>query len=337
MKLHTLFILALFSLASAATSAATQDLDQLLTSIKADIAAKRLSRPAGNNAIAHIQQFRKQAPFDYRVLPFAYEVGEQYVALANKEAKAGKIAKSQGYLDIVWQFAPLTAGLENAQANTDKIAKNKGKKIVKTKKVNKAAEQKRQKALAVAAAKEKTRLDAQRKEKAALKKKQAALAKQAAAEKKKQQQLAERQRRANQNKATSAKNQKAQRAAKVAAKVKKVQAPVKKPVKVEIVQENREALANYTLAGEKVSARNRAIKKDLAPICQAILDNGASVVLHALSKSDYRWLTVRLTLCTRKLDSGFRLRHSYQQIAEGKDPFVSLHPARTSSLLRSTR
>jgi len=101
-----------------------------------------------------------------------------------------------------------------------------------------------------------------------------------------------------------------------------------------MLKENRKALASYPVDGDRIASRDRSIKTDLVPICQAIIDNNASVVLHATSKADYRWLTVRLTLCTRKLENGFRLRHSFQQVADGKEPFISLHPERTTSLLR---
>lgn len=63
------------------------------------------------------------------------------------------------------------------------------------------------------------------------------------------------------------------------------------------------------------------------------LDNDASVVVHTPDKADYRWLTVRLTLCLRRLDTSFRLRHSHQLVSD-EGPFVTLHPPRGVSLVR---
>lgn len=77
----------------------------------------------------------------------------------------------------------------------------------------------------------------------------------------------------------------------------------------------------------------REIRTALEPICQEIINNDASVVLRTQTTSDYRWLTVRLTLCVRRLDKGFRLRHSHQQVAD-TTPSISLHPGRESALLK---
>jgi colicin import membrane protein len=96
--------------------------------------------------------------------------------------------------------------------------------------------------------------------------------------------------------------------------------------------ETSSALASFPLPQDKISNRDRAISQDLVPICKAIIDNDASIVLHASSKSDYRWLTVRLTLCTRRLDSTFRLRHSFD-LVDSSEPFMTLHPARSTALI----
>ena len=97
-------------------------------------------------------------------------------------------------------------------------------------------------------------------------------------------------------------------------------------------EETSEPIATFPLPNDMISNRDRAIRQNLVPICQAIIDNDASVVIHAETKSDYRWLTVRLTLCTRRLDSAFRLRHSYTENT-ASEPFISLHPGRNSALL----
>ncbi len=97
------------------------------------------------------------------------------------------------------------------------------------------------------------------------------------------------------------------------------------------------SIAAYDLDQPLIDDREiRGIRSALTPICQDIIDNEASVVLHTLSKQDYRWLTVRLTLCVRRIDKGFRLRHSYEQITDGS-PNISLHPYRSVSLLKQNR
>ena len=152
------------------SQAANENLDQLLSSIKADIQSQRLSSPAGNNALERITAFREQAPFDFRVVPLTYQWGEAYVSLANKAIANGQYGKAQGYLDKVWYVASLTPGLEEAQAKIDAAAKGGNKKAVKQ--VAKAeakakgpskAELARQKKIADELAKEKARLEAERK------------------------------------------------------------------------------------------------------------------------------------------------------------------------------
>ena len=97
-------------------------------------------------------------------------------------------------------------------------------------------------------------------------------------------------------------------------------------------QETR-SIADFDLNQDLIDNREtREIRNALMPICQEILDNEASVVLHTRNTRDYRWLTVRLTLCVRRIDKSFRLRHSYKQVADG-EPSISLHPGRSVSLL----
>ena len=57
-----------------------------------------------------------------------------------------------------------------------------------------------------------------------------------------------------------------------------------------------------------IDKKDADIVNTLEPICRAIVKNDASVVVHTVEQSDYRWLTVRLTLCLRRIDKGFRLR-----------------------------
>jgi colicin import membrane protein len=354
--------------------AATEDLDGLLKKIEADIGAQRLAKPAGNNALERIDAFRAQAPFDYRITPLIFKFGESYVSLANKAIAKKKYSQAQGYLDVAWQVASLTPGLEATQEKNDKLSGGKSSPKKATKKGPTAAELKKQKALAAAAIAEKKRLDAERKKKASSNKQaKAAAAKKAAADKKAKQEAERKRRLANekllkkkaqaakdkskQNKlqkqlaaaeaekarlqALAEKNAKDKLIAKSAPKAKKekvekarVETPIKlgqaTPIRKGV--ETSSAIASYPLPQDKISNRDRGISQDLIPVCKAIIDNDASIVLHAASKADYRWLTVRLTLCTRRLDPGFRLRHSHA-VEESSEPFMSLHPARSTALL----
>ena len=99
-------------------------------------------------------------------------------------------------------------------------------------------------------------------------------------------------------------------------------------------EEQSKPIADFDLDQELIDGREtRQIRTALSPICQEIIDNEASVVLHTRNTQDYRWLTVRLTLCVRRIDKNFRLRHSHQQVAD-ETPSISLHPGRSMSLLK---
>lgn len=327
--------------------AAKQDLNQLRAGIKADIEATRLSSPAGNNALEKIDAYRAQAPFDFTIVPLVYDWGRAYVALANNAIAAKNYSQAESYLNNVWEVAALTPGLEAAQEKLDSV--------YKPSEAAQAASQQeveRQKQLAAAAAKERERAEADRKKRIEAEKQQAELAKKKAAEDSARRQEEERQRRLAAEKATTAKAQTAKET--VSAPVKPVAAPsvaIAPPVAAPVVaavtskaatalwdeaEESSKPIASYPIAAEQIRQRDRGIAETLQPICQAIVDNDASVVVHTENKSDYRWLTVRLTLCLRQTDSSFRLRHSYQEgLVEGK-PVINLHPSREVSLLRQT-
>lgn len=356
--------------------AATQDLDQLLSKIEVDISNQRLAKPAGNNALEGIKAFRAQAPFDFRITPLIFKFGESYVSLANKAIDNKNFSKAQSYLDMAWKVAPLTPGLEDAQERNDTLSKGKASSPKVVAQGPSAAELKKQKALADAAAAERKRLDAERiRKQNADKAAKAAAAKKAAADKKAKQ-AAERQRRINNEKLQKQRKLAAQKAAKKEqelakklaaaetekarllalaaqqeAKAKSDQAaklaqakPVTKaqpkaaPVQTGGVspiregEETSEPIATFPLPNDMIDNRDRSISESLVATCQAIIDNEASVVIHAETKSDYRWLTVRLTLCTRRLDSSFRLRYSYSE-NNNNEPYISLHPGRNSALI----
>jgi colicin import membrane protein len=325
----------------------TEDLDELLNQIEADISAQRLVNPLGNNALERIDAFRSQAPFDFRITPLIFKFGESYVALANKAMAKKKYGQAQGYLDIAWQVSALAPGLEAAQEKNDQLSGGKTDTKRVAAKAPSAAELKTQKALAAAAIAEKKRLDKERKNKVSAEKQaKADAAKKAAAK-----QEAERKRRlAN----VTLKRQKAKRhkdslQKQLASERAKSSAAMKAQVNTRNIRsvepiriaeetpigngiEASTAIASYPLPQDKILNRDRGISQDLVPICKAILDEDASIVLHTDSKGNYRWLTVRLTLCIRRLDPSFRLRHSLDNEMTSES-FITLHPARNNALL----
>jgi colicin import membrane protein len=349
--------------------AAKEDLNQLLNQIEADISAQRLAKPAGNNALERIDAFRSQAPFDFRITPLIFKFGESYVALANKAMAKKKYSQAQGYLDIAWQVSALAPGLEAAQERNDKLSGGTANAKRVAAKAPSAAELREQKALAAAAIAEKKRLDKERINKVrADKQAKSDTAKKAAADKQKKQETERKRRLANvklekqraqaqknknqkdnlQKQLASEKSEKA-RLQSLAQQKAKSSAPVKEQVKIRNIRsvapiriteetpigngvETSTPIASYLLPQDKVANRDRGISQDLVPICKAILDEDASIVLHTDSKGDYRWLTVRLTLCIRRLDPNFRLRHSFDN-EKTSESFITLHPARSTALL----
>lgn len=313
--------------------AAKQDLNQLLTSIKADIEAKRLSTPAGNNALERIDAFRTQAPYDFRVVPLVYEWGKTYVALANNAIAAKEYSKAAGYLNNVWPVASLTPGLEETQNKLDTLYQQSKVEAAAASQQDMA----RQRQLAQAAAKEKERVEAERTKRIAEEKRQAELAKKKAEEDRLRRQEEERQRRvaAEKNaKAPAPQTAKANVTAPIAVAVAPAASSQTITALWDEAEETSEPIATYPISADAIRQRERNIAQALEPICKAIVENDASVVVHTENKSDYRWLAVRLTLCLRQTDSNFRLRHSYQDDLADGQPYISLHPAREVSLLR---
>ena len=321
--MKSLFKTALVSLLVSlpAVAMADADLDALLSKIDADIAAKRLSNPANNNAIDKIWQFKDKAPYDQRINSRAYKVGQVYVKLAQKATSSKQYSKAQGYLDNAWMLAYLTPGLEAAQDGLDKVYN--GRAIAKKASAKKAPKQ------VAKTGKSPAQLKAEKAAKA--KQLAAAKAKAKKEEAKRRKEAEARERRlAQQRKEDTAKRQ-------AAAKLAALKAQRERATKQANAVEVTKSIADFSLDQELIDGREtREIRTALTPICQEILDNEASVVLHTRTLQDYRWLTVRLTLCVRRIDKGFRLRHSHKQIADG-EPSVSLHPGRSMSLLKQRR
>ena len=306
------------------TASADAELDSLLNKIDSDIAAKRLSNPAGNNAIEKIWQFKAVAPYDQRINSRAYKVGEVYVTLANKSISAKKYTKAQLHLDKAWMLAYLTPGLESAQDSLDKVYKSSGSTRV-AKKTKPTANKAVAKSSNSAADKAK-------------KQKQIAAAK--LARQKADKQAAERRRLAEEKERRLAKLRKEEATkAKAAQKLASLEAKRQKAATfaAKSFAVSSKSIADFNLDQNLIDNREtREIRSALGPICKEIIDNDASVVLNTRNKQDYRWLTVRLTLCVRRIDKGFRLRHSHKEVADG-EPSVSLHPGRSMSLMQQSR
>ncbi len=367
-----LTLLVLTALLTTTTMAATpEQLDQLLQEIRSDIAAKRLSSPAGNNALDKITEFRAEAPFDYRVVPLAYDWGEAYVALSTQARSKGELSKAQGYLDKVWKVAALTPGLEDEQRALDQALAKAGGDVntvaVAAQQKADAEELARQRELAAAEEKEKERLRIEAEKQKKLAAAQAAeKARRDAAEKARREEQ-ERQRRAEQERqrqiaaAAAAKQRKAPSspvldspidlddiALDAPAPAPVVRAPIRRPVatasaKTPTAQSTRlwaqakedsSAIVEYTVPESALQTKDRQIAEKMGDVCQRMVDEDASLVVHSANKSDYRWLAVRLTICARRIDRSFRLRHSYQAVGEGEPVVVALHPPRDSSLLK---
>ncbi|MBE0482693.1 MAG: hypothetical protein IBX52_04245 [Bacterioplanes sp.] len=345
MKLAVFFSALLLSVSSVATA---NDLDQLMQGIRADIQAQRLGNPPGNNALEKIQAYRAQAPFDFRIVPLVYEWGEAYVALAEKALADGDVARAQTFLDRVWPVAALTPGLEALQARVD-VEAAKAPVVAKAPSGPTAEERARQQRAAAEAAKERARLDAERQQRLAEARKQAEEEQRQTEAQRRRQQEEERLRRIAQQEAEAQRQAEAARVAQQASQQapKAVVAPVSASnvvtassatastivVDWDEVRETSEPIASYPISFVKLNNRDRGLTDDMINICRAIIDEDASVVIHTPDANDYRWLTVRLTLCLRRLDDSFRLRHSHQASNSG-EAFLTLHPARSVSLLR---
>jgi colicin import membrane protein len=312
------------------------NLDELLSKIDADISASRLSTPADNNAIDKIWHFKSLAPFDQRINSRANRVGASYVSLANRSTSAREFKKAQSYLDNAWMLSYLTPGLDTAQTALDNIykggsnvAKATTKKAPAKKVVKQVAKVDVKKQNAKKAAKRKKELAA-----ATLAKKKA---NQQLANKKAKQQVAQQLRLAEEKERKLVLQKNEQQAKRQAAsKLAELNIQRERAANAQLVAANSK-IASFDIQQELLDNHSsNDIRPTLVPICQEILDNEASVVLHTMSKADYRWLTVRLTLCVRRLDKGYRLRHSYQQ-ATSDQPSISLHPGRSVSLLKQSR
>lgn len=328
--MKTLFKAAVACLLTAglSTTVLAMTADELLAKIDADINAKRLSTPANNNAINKIFQFKDLAPYDQRINSRVQHVGSVYVDLANRAITRKQYAQAQSYLDNAWSIAYLTPGLEASQDKLDSLFNGSAvakKAISKPKVVAQAApkqDDSQAKAKQAELAKQKAAQEAARLAKQKAEKEAAAKRRAEAEERERRLAIQRQEERAKQEAAAKLAALKAQREkAELAAKA------------INEAEETSKPIADFNLNQELIESRETGeIRTALEPICQEIVNNDASVVLHTQSAQDYRWLTVRLTLCVRRIDRGFRLRHSHQ-VADAK-PSISLHPGRDSALVK---
>lgn len=333
----------------ASPALAAPSLEQLLSAIKEDISANRLSSPANNNALEHINQFRQQAPFDFRVVPLVYQWGEAYVALANKAMDNRQYELADEYLDKVYHVAALTAGLEEAQERLDGLYDPAQAKTLETQQPSRE-DLERQRQLEALAAVEKAKVEAENRRKAEEDRRLAQEARRKAEEERKHRQELERLRRQELAEEQAAQKLTAEAQPQPTAidnKPKRTLPPMfnqaaisahtNAPVassSIVMQEDNSAVLASFDVPVIKVRERDLSIAKDLAPICQAVVDKDASIVIQTADKSDYRWLIVRMTLCVRDIDQNFRLRYSQQNNPRAGKISISLHPARDSSLIR---
>jgi len=311
--------------AGLASAAFAQSADELLSQIDADINAKRLSTPAGNNAIEKIWQFKDIAPFDQRINSRVKRVGSVYVDLAKSAITRKKYSQAQSYLDNAWSISYLTPGLESTQDNLDSLFN--GSSVAKKSTPKKAApKQVAKKDDSKAKAEQAKREQAQAAARLAKKK-----AEEEAAAKRRAEAEARERRLAIQRQEARAKSEAAAKLAQLKAQRERAELAARA---INEAKETSKPIAAFDLNQELIDDRQtRQIRASLEPICQEIVNNDASVVLHTQNTSDYRWLTVRLTLCVRRIDKGFRLRHSHQQVSEA-EPSISLHPGRDEALLK---
>lgn len=225
--------------------------DRLLQQIEADLEAGRLTSPFRGNAMQRIEQFRRTWPFDYRVLPLAYQWAEATRSQAEQHFANKEFGLAKSRVKQLWGLVPLTPGLESLQQRLDAISPEEGVTEVSV-------------------------------------------------------------------------------ARDVLVPDYVVVDPSVHQQFRTIEDDNSPALASLKLDGDMVDDRNSDIETILHPICEAAVERNASAMIHAEDRVDYRWLMVRLTLCVRRIDRLFRLRHSFRQI-DGA-PIITLHPPRQAVL-----
>ena len=249
--MHKCWILVLFFWISVPSQAASEA-DQVLEQIAADLRIGRLDRPALTNAMHRIDQFRQRWPFDFRILPLAYQWGDATLAEGKQLLAQHKLQPARQKAVQLWALVPLTPGLEAFQQQLDAQFPD-------------------------------TPVNA---------------------------------------------NKISQEAVWIADYV-AVDPSVHRQFRT-LEDDNSPPLARLKLDAGIVDERDSDIEAVLQPLCQAMVEKEASAIIHAEDRVDYRWLIVRLTLCVRRVDRLFRLRHSFRQ-GDGA-PVITLHPPRPAVL-----
>ena len=226
--------------------------DEMLALITADLKANRFDSPGMTSAMYRIDQFRQQWPYDFRVVPLAYQWAEASRRQAEVRLEQGDHQAARQIAEQLWALVPLTPGLEDLQQQLDLKAPAQDMPA------------------------------------------DALLASDV-----------------------------------LIPDYVQVDAGVHRQFR-NLEDDNSPALASLELDAEMVDDRNSDIEDVLRPICEAAVAREASAIVHAEDRVDYRWLMVRLTLCVRRVDREFRLRHSFRQI-DGS-PAITLHPPRAAIL-----
>lgn len=241
-----------------------READQALENIASALYAGQLDSPVADNAMVRIDAFRHTYPYDYRVLPMAYQWGALMLMKVQRQLDRKEYEAVENALVRLWELVPLTPGLDDMQRvfdatvpgdETPSAPGDAFSPLIMT--------------LDVATA------------------------------------------------YTLVDNY----------------LPIDDAVHKQFRDENDDnspPLASLTLDHEMIDGRDAAIEKQLRPLCSMAVQQKASVIVHAEDRVDYRWLMVRLTLCVRRVDKQFRLRHSFRQ-ADGF-PAITLHPPRSGAL-----
>ena len=348
---RTFFTLTLsLTLLFSQSSWAKPHIEALLTAIERDIKAQRISTPPGNNALSKIDLAKELYPFDFRVNKYVYQIAEIYISFANRAMDEKELQRAKKHLSKAENIASLAKGLNQAWSRLETLSDNKIKRPKST-----GPKGPKQPPNTTLAANNKKASEKKTEKKKRTPKPLAKVSTQKPAAKpapktnkaveKKPKKVAANQSKPTPKKETKKPNKKPVQVAKATTpknssiKTEKVstnkQADNTKPKRsgpVEWQKETSEAFAIYSVKQDLITARDKdGVISNMSEACNNIVDKKASVVLHTKTVQDYRWLTVRLILCTRRIEPGFRLRHS-NIIAANEAPKISLHPARDQAL-----
>ena len=307
-------------------------IEALLTAIERDIKAQRISTPPGNNALSKIDLAKELYPNDFRVNKFVYQIAEIYISFANRAMDENELKRAQKHLTKAENIAALAKGLNQAWARLQALSNNKIQRVAQKPKpstpkkpTNLAAKNPKPKSSQSTASKKKPSTSSVSKPKPKPLTEVTSVQKTPVKAKPVKKPLAPPKKKPAKEKPT----------ADTSSKIAQASTPEQTSIKtgpVEWKKELSKPIATFPVNQNLINERNKdGIIQSMSSACKNIVDKEASVVLHTKSIQDYRWLTVRLILCTRRLEPGFRLRHS-NIIASSASPKISLHPPREGAL-----